>query len=134
VGACTSSTDGAVIDRKTSALASTDPAVLRAHGDAEDKQARRDLVTSLKARLALTPASDWATQASMGAQIASEEAILAAAMPGVVGVPPGAIARPSADPQSVARARLLAKLSAYDMTKPEDVAAWAALKHKELGQ
>jgi len=32
------------------------------------------------------------------------------------------------------RASLLAKMAAFDMSKPADVARWAQLKHKELGR
>jgi hypothetical protein len=134
VGACTSPTDGAVVDRKTSALSDTDPAVLKGRNDAKNMQARLDRIESLKKQLAVTAASDRNTQSSLIAQVASEQAAYAAAMPGVVGIPPGAVAAPSPDPQAAARARLLAKISGYDMTKPEDVAAWARLKKQELGQ
>lgn len=134
VGACTSPNDGPTIDRQTSAVSATDPAVLKAQNDAQNMQARQDRIESLKKQLAVTSASDRNTQSSLIAQVVSEEAAYAAAIPGVIGIPPGAVASPPPDPQLAARARLLAKLSAYDMTKPEDVAAWARLKKQELGQ
>ena len=102
-----------------------------------DRAAIRSNIDALKASLASTANTDTAARSAIVTQLKAAHDKYVTSVPGAGGALLGATGSPmpSVTPISPARYQaLLAKMRAYDMSKPNDVAAWADLKRKELGQ
>lgn len=87
----------------------------------------------IKEQLSATSASDKAGIAALTRRLDSLQA-KALEVPGAGGPLPEARGTPSPVIERRKYENLRAKMSAYDMSNPRDVAAWAELKRKELGQ
>jgi orotidine-5'-phosphate decarboxylase len=134
LSACDRAGQGNDVSVQTAALTTAAPSVsgeAKARQDQSQRDSLRKNIETLKAQVR-AGGMDAATEANAIAQIRAARDTFASMVPGAGGVP--AAAQGSAAPafQAAKYDHLRTLMSGYDMKKPADVAAWAALKRKEL--
>jgi hypothetical protein len=122
------------VETHTQALAvQSAPEAVEKKAEARAETIRR--VDALKRRLAELPGDeDNAERKAVMRELRAALDTEHSQVPGAGGAVPGAQGRaaPSIAPERYQRLR--SKMANFDMSKPADVAAWAELKRKELGQ
>jgi hypothetical protein len=119
------------LEQKASALGATETPEAAAERRRTQREARRARLDALKGEIAAAP--DEPTRANLHATYDAEWKESIGETEGVSLPTPAAPLAPK-EMSEAQRQRLLKKMKDFDMSKPADMAAWARIKHQELGR